>query len=181
MEGLSEAALSLLDEGLDTSSLGRAFAGSLLLEDELDTEVTGFEGSFDFSPPRSRSPKDDVLAPAKAPNPLVPLKAANPPPFGSDTGVEFAPNGDLALLPGVDGDPDGGLDPPSTEGLPNTGVVDPALGGELVEVEGDANADTGFFPTSFFGLKKGESLLTLAPKAPNPSAGFKKPLVDVCN
>lgn len=123
-----------------------------------NTDLLGFDGSRDSSPPRRSSPNDAAFGPEKAPNPPLSLNEAKPPLVGAgivgvvDTGVGELKTDLLA---------------PTAEVLPKTGPeVD--LGGVLAGVvDCVPKTDTGFVPTSLGGLKNGESLLTTPPK-PKP-------------
>lgn len=132
------------------------------------TDMAGFEGSRDSSPPRRSSLKDEVFAPEKAPKPPLLLNDAKPPLVGTGVGG--------VLVTGVE-ELKGDLLAPTAEVLPKTGIVELDLGGVLVGVvESVPKTDTGLAPTSLGGLKNGDSLLITPPNAPKPSAGLRNPV-----
>jgi hypothetical protein len=106
------------------------------------------------SPPRKRSPNDEVAVPAKAANPLLLPKALKPPLLGSEVGTAAVGNlgGVFEVLPSVDVDPKVGLELPIPVGLPKAGVVDPAFGSVLAGVGELEKTDKGLVPTAFGGL-----------------------------
>jgi hypothetical protein len=119
-----------------------------------NTDFVGFDGSLASSPPRKRSPNDDVFVPPRVPKPLLPLKELNPPLVGSEVVVVGVKGEEFTALLSADVEPKTGFELPRAEGLPKAGVVDPDFGDALIEndPEEDAKTDTGLVPASFGGL-----------------------------